>query len=109
MNGTESLCSDCCKLAADAMDSAAWTMPTLSLPSQFEMERDRRAAAHMRRDQLAVKVDELIQSWYQQQTMIESLLKKVGHLQAEMALGDSLQFAPPTDQHYQWAREVLGR
>ena len=36
-------------------------VPTLSLPTQLEMECDRRAAARMNRDQQAVKIDELIE------------------------------------------------
>jgi hypothetical protein len=88
------------------MDSAAWTMPTLSLPSQFEMERDRRAAAHMTRDQLAVKVDELIQSWYQQQAMILQLQKAAGSLQVELALKGAPPLGAPRREHHQWVKDL---
>lgn len=50
-------CSDCGKFSA-LMES--FLCPTLSLPTQLEMECDRRAAARMSRDQLAIKMDEMI-------------------------------------------------
>ncbi len=37
-----------------------WLIPTLSLQTELNQERARRAAARMGRDQLAVRVDELI-------------------------------------------------
>jgi hypothetical protein len=37
----------------------------------MEMEIDRRAAARMSRDELAIKTDELIQAWYQHREAIQ--------------------------------------
>jgi hypothetical protein len=81
---------------------------TLSLSSSFEMERDRRAAAHMSRDHLAERCDELIQAWYQQQHLIVELQRKAANLQVELALKGAPVLGEPTDEHHQWARE-LGR
>ena len=69
-------------------------IPTLSLPSQLEMELDRRAAARMSRDELAVKCDELIQQWYYQHELINRMLGEIRQLQVKVALAR--------------AREVLG-
>jgi hypothetical protein len=80
----------------------------LSLSSCFEMERDRRAAAHMSRDQLAERCDELIQAWYQQQHLISELQRKAANLQVELALKGAPPLGEPTGEQHQWARE-LGR
>jgi len=82
---------------------------SLSLPSQFDMERDRRAAAHMTRDQLAVAVDMLIQRCYQQERISRELLKRVGHLEVELAAAECLGLPEPSAEHYQWAAELLRR
>ena len=79
---------------------------TLSLSSSFEMERDRRAAAHMSRDQLAERCDELIQAWYQQQHLIIELQRKAANLQVELALKGAPPLGGPKDEHHQWAREL---
>ena len=86
-------------------------VPTLSLQTQLEMECDRRAAARMSRDQLAVKIDELIQSWYTQQSIIIQLLGKNGRLQVELALAGPPVPAKrgPEQRHMEWARELLSR
>ena len=75
------------------------------------MERDRRLAARMSRDQLAERMDEMIQSWHRQQTMINRMLGRIRHLEVEVALA-----GPPTPakrepeaQHHQWAKELLGQ
>jgi hypothetical protein len=81
---------------------------SLSLSSRFEMERDRRAAAHMSRDQLAERCDELIQAWYQQQHLILQLQRKAANLQVELALKGAPPLGEPTGEHHRWARE-LGR
>jgi len=41
-----------------------WLIPTLSLQTELNQERARRAAARMNRNQLAVRVDELITAWF---------------------------------------------
>jgi len=83
---------------------------TLSLSSCFEMERDRRAAAHMSRDQLAERCDELIQAWHQQQHLIIELQRKAANLQVELALKGAPPLGEPTGEHHRWARDMgLGR
>jgi hypothetical protein len=81
---------------------------SLSLSSCFEMERDRRAAAHMSRDQLAERCDELIQAWHQQQHLIIELQRKAANLQVELALKGAPVFGGVSDEHRQMARKVLG-
>ena len=86
-------------------------VPVLSLQTQLEMECDRRAAARMSRDQLAERMDEMIQSWHRQQVMINRMLGEIRQLQVQLALA-----GPPTParrgpepRHVEWARELLGR
>jgi hypothetical protein len=62
-------------------------VPVLSLPTQLEMECDRRTAARMNRDQQAAKIDELIQQWYHQHALIDRLLGELRQLQVQVALG----------------------
>jgi hypothetical protein len=83
-------------------------IPILSLPTQLEMELDRRAAARMSRDQLASKLDELIQQWYHQHALIDQLLGEVRHLQVQVALGPPVPSKPePEQRHVEMARELL--
>ena len=83
-------------------------VPVLSLPTQLEMECDRRAAARMNRDQLAIKIDELIQRWYHQHALIDQLLGEVRHLQVQVALGPPVPSKrEPEQRHVDWARELL--
>jgi hypothetical protein len=82
---------------------------SLSLSSSFEMERDRRAAAHMSRDQLAERCDELIQAWYQQQHLISELQRKAANLQVELALKGAPPLGEPTGEHRRWVRELRRR
>ena len=91
------------------MDS--FLCPTLSLPTQLEMEKDRRAAARMSRDQLAEKMDELIQTWYMQQQMINEMLGAIRQLQVQVALAGPPVPAKrgPEQRHVEWARELMGR
>ncbi len=72
------------------------------------MERDRRAAAHMSRDQLAERCDELIQAWYQQQHLILELQRAAANLMVQSALDGAPAFGAVSDEHRQMAREVLG-
>jgi hypothetical protein len=89
------------------MDS--FLAPTLSLPTQLEMELDRRAAARMSRHQLLAKTQELIESWYLQSAMLNGALGEIRQLQVKLALA-----GPPTPskrepEHVEWARELLGQ
>jgi hypothetical protein len=51
------------------------------------MECDRRAAARLSRDQLAGKIDELIQAWYMQHALINRMLGEIRQLEVKLALG----------------------
>lgn len=84
-------------------------VPTLSLQTQLEMEIDRRAAAHFSRDQLAGKIDELIQAWYHQHELINRMLGEIRQLQVKVALSGAPVLGEPTAEHHQWARELLGQ
>ena len=91
------------------MDS--YLCPTLSLPTQLEMEMDRRAAARMSRDQLVAKTHELIESWYLQSAMLNGALGEIRQLQVQLALAGDPKPArhEPEPQHFEWARELLGQ
>ena len=92
------------------MDSlGAWLIPELSLPTQLEMECDRRAAARLSRDQLAGKIDELIQAWYMQHALINRMLGEIRQLQVKLALaGPPVPSKRETEQrHVEMARELL--
>ena len=98
--------SDCGNCAA-LMDS--YLCPTLSLPTQLEMELDRRAAARMSRDQLAEKLDEAIQSWYLQSAMLNGALGEIRQLQVQLALAGPPVPAKrgPEPKHVEMARQVM--
>jgi hypothetical protein len=84
-------------------------VPVLSLQTQLEIECDRRAAARMSRDQLAIKIDELIQAWYMQQAMINQLLGELRQTQVKLALAGPPLPAKrgPEQRHVEWARDLL--
>ena len=92
------------------MDSpGAWLIPELSLQSELEMECDRRAAARLSRDQLAGKIDELIQAWYMQHALINRMLGEIRQLEVKLALAGPPvpSKREPEQRHVQWARELL--
>ena len=92
------------------MDSpGAWLIPKLSLQSELEMECDRRAAARLSRDQLAGKIDELIQAWYMQHALINRMLGEIRQLQAKLALAEPPvpSKREPEQRHVEMARELL--
>jgi hypothetical protein len=91
------------------MDS--FLAPTLSLPTQLEMELDKRTAARMSRDQLVAKTEELIESWYMQHQMINEMLGAIRQLQVQVALAGPPVPAKrgPEPKHMEWARELMGR
>ena len=94
------------------MDSlGAWLIPQLSLQSELEMECDRRAAARLSRDQLAGKIDELIQAWYMQHALINRMLGEIRQLQVKLALAGPPvpSKREPEQQHVEMARELLWR
>ena len=108
MYGTVSVFSDCGNCAA-LMDS--YLCPTLSLPTQLEMELDKRAAARMSRDQLVAKTQELIESWYMQSAMLNGALGEIRQLQVQLALAGPPVPAKrgPDPEHYVMARQVLAK
>lgn len=90
------------------MDNS-WMIPTLSLQTQLSMERERRAAAHLSRDQLNIVVDQLIQHTYQQQELINRALGRVRHLEVELTLQSySVPLGAPSQDHHRWAQELRG-
>jgi hypothetical protein len=92
------------------MDSpGAWLIPKLSLQSELEMECDRRAAARLSRDQLAGKIDELIQAWYMQHALINRMLGEIRQLQVKLALAGPPvpSKREPEQRHVEMARELL--
>ena len=94
------------------MDSlGAWLIPQLSLQSELEMECDRRAAARLSRDQLAGKIDELIQAWYMQHALINRMLGEIRQLQVKLALAGPPvpSKREPEQRHVEMARELLWR
>jgi hypothetical protein len=84
-------------------------VPVLSLQTQLGMECDRRAAARMSRDQLAIKIDELIRAWYHQHALIDQLLGELRQTQVKLALAGPPVPAKrePEQRHVEWARELL--
>lgn len=93
------------------MADGPWFAPELSLSSQMEMEIDRRAAARMSRDELAIRVDDLIQAWYQHREAIQRASREIAGLQYKLALAEApctMGQNPPQAEHYRWAQEVLG-
>ena len=92
------------------MDSpGAWLIPELSLQSELEMECDRRAAARLSRDQLAGKIDELIQAWYMQHALINRMLGEIRQLEVKLALAGPPvpSKREPEQRHLDWAQELL--
>jgi hypothetical protein len=91
------------------MDS--FLAPTLSLPTQLEMELDKRTAARMSRDQLVAKTQELIESWYMQSAMLNGALGEIRQMQVKLALAGPPVPAKrgPEPKHMEWARELMGR
>jgi hypothetical protein len=90
---------------------ADWMIPKVSVPSQLQREMDRRKAARLSRDDLAVLSDKLIFDWYQHSALIDQLLGEVRQLQVKLALaGDPIparRGASP--EHYEWVRQLTGR
>lgn len=89
------------------MDS--FLSPTLSLPTQLQMEMDKRAAARMGRQELVGRMQEMVESWYMQQQMINEMLGAIRQLQVQVALaGDPKPTRrDPEPQHVAWAAELI--
>ena len=84
-----------------------WLTPNLDLHTQLRQEQDRRAAAHLSRDDLAVMTDKLIVDWYLHDNLINNLLRRVRCLEVELALSSApASSTDPTAEHYRWAAEL---
>ena len=86
-------------------------IPKLSLQSELEMECDLRAAARLSRDQLAGKIDELIQALYMQHALINRMLGEIRQLEVKLALAGPPvpSKREPEQRHVEMARELLWR
>jgi hypothetical protein len=83
--------------------SGPWRLDlTLTLPTQLDLERGRRAIPKMHRHQLDALADSLLVAHAQQQQIIRQAMGRVAELEAREALQE------PAPRHHQWAREVLG-
>jgi hypothetical protein len=90
----------------------AWWDPEISLPTQFDMERDRRAAAMLDRDGLCERVDRLIIDWYRHRAALQDAAREISGLQCQLAMAQAPCTQgqnPPSAEHYAWANEVLSR
>ena len=83
-------------------------IPVLSLPRQLSMERERRAAARMSRDQLVAVLDDMIQYRYQQGQLIDQMLGEIRQLQVAVALAGAQPLGEPKPEHHEWARQLMG-
>lgn len=86
----------------------SWLTPQLDLHTQLRQEQDRRAAARLSRDELAILIDKLILDWYTHSNLIDNLLGRVRCLEVELALSSAPPASTePSDEHYRWAAELL--
>jgi len=79
----------------------------LSLSRQAIMADHRHRAARMDRNQLHQLADELIQRCHQQEHLILELQRCAANLMVQMALHDAPPLGEPSDEHRQWARDLL--
>lgn len=92
------------------MADGPWFAPELSLPTQFEMAKDRRALARLHRDELIQHADALLIDWYRLREVAERACREIAGLQCKLALAEqpcTQGQNPPRPEHYQWAQEVL--
>lgn len=86
----------------------SWLTPQLDLHTQLRQEQDRRAAARLSRDELAILIDKLILDWYTHSNLIDNLLGRVRCLEVELALSSAPPASTePSEEHYRWAAELL--
>lgn len=85
-----------------------WTMPALSLTRQLEQEVDRRKAAGLCRDDVAILADKLIVDWYRHTALIDQLFGRIRRLEVDIALATPRKSTEePSKEHYRWATELL--
>jgi hypothetical protein len=91
-----------------AVPSMHWLVPQLDLQTQLRLELDRRTAAKLSRDELSVLVDKLIVDWYHRSALLDNLLGRIRSMEVEMALLMAKPSpAAPTEEHYEWAADLL--
>ena len=83
------------------MDS--WLNPQLSLQTELDQERDRRAAVRLDLETLQQLTDNLIVVGYRQQQMLSCAMRRVMELELKLMLAE----AGPTSDHYRMAKELL--
>lgn len=88
-------------------------MPALSLPAELHQEADRRAAVRLDHQQLQSLTDKLICDWYRHKASAAAMIRRIAQLEAELALATAPVAGggqlPITDEHLQWAQDLLGR
>ena len=89
---------------------ASWLRSTLNLESELSLERDRRAAARLTRDELQILADKLICDAYNTHNLLAQAIARVTSLEVELMLAKAQPSKPePGPQHWQWAKQLLGR
>ena len=71
------------------------------------MQDQRQRAARFNRNELAQLADELIQRCHRQEHLIIELQRCAANLMVQAALQDAPQFGQVTDEHRQWAKDLL--
>jgi hypothetical protein len=95
-------------MSNDETASTHWLIPQLDLQTQLRQEVDRRTAAHLSRDELAVLADKLIVDWYHHSELIDNLLGRVRRMEVDLALRDAKPSRPePSEEHYKWAKQLF--
>lgn len=87
-----------------------WLDPTLSLPTELQMETDRRRAVRLSLHELQEQSDRLIVQWYHHQNVLNQALRRIACLEVELVLAKAAPSLPePSDRHLQMAKELLAR
>lgn len=73
------------------------------------MAQHRQQAARMTRDELAQLADELLVRAHHQEHMIIELQRAAANLMVQLELKGAPEFGRVSEEHEQWAREVLRR
>ena len=84
-------------------------IPRISLAEELEREIDRRHAAHLSRDDLAILVDRLIVDLYQRQSVLNQALGRVRQLEVELVLSGAPPNTGAIEQRYLEMAQNLAR
>ena len=79
----------------------------LSLARQALIVHHRQQAARMSRNELHQLADELIQRCHQQEHLIAELQRCAANLMVQAALRDAPMYGQVSDEHRQWAKDLL--